>query len=139
MSLNDLDQIGRNLEADFDDFWNYNILKNEIQNPNSFCFVLKENNEIIGFSGITVLLDEADITNIVVKKDHRGSGFSKILMQHLINFCKEKNISKINLEVSSSNNVAIGLYKSLGFVQVGCRKNYYKKSDGLLFSLFLIK
>lgn len=57
-------------------------------------------------------------------------------MEKLINFCFENNVIKINLEVSSINDVAIKLYKKWGFKQVGCRKKYYGDSDGLLFSKF---
>lgn len=64
------------------------------------------------------------------------NGISDLLMEKLINFCFENNIIKINLEVSSINDVAIKLYKKWGFKQVGCRKNYYSNSDGLLFSKF---
>lgn len=72
MTLDDLEEIKENLERDFDGFWNYNIFKSEIENTNSTYFVAKENNKIIGFAGILIVLDEADITNIVVKKDSRG-------------------------------------------------------------------
>lgn len=58
-------------------------------------------------------------------------------MNYLIDFCKNKKISKINLEVNSNNKKAICLYKSFGFSQVGCRKNYYSDGDALLFSKFL--
>ena len=80
MNLNDLESICSNLEKDFDDFWNYNILKNELQNPNSIYFVVKDkNNNILGFAGILKILDEADITNIVVKKDNRNKGIGTML------------------------------------------------------------
>lgn len=72
MTLSDLDAIKDNLELDFDDFWNYNIFKSELKNPNSNYFVAKINNNIVGFVGILIVLGEADITNIVVKKSHRG-------------------------------------------------------------------
>ena len=58
-------------------------------------------------------------------------------MDYLIKFCKNNLISNINLEVNSSNNIAISLYKKWGFEQVGNRKNYYKDNDGLLFSKIL--
>lgn len=72
MNLSDLENIKDILECDFDDFWNYNIFKSELENSNSTYFVAKYNNEIVGFAGILVVLDEADITNIVVKKSFRG-------------------------------------------------------------------
>ena len=44
----------------------------------------------------------------------------------------------INLEVNCSNLVAINLYKKFDFVQVGLRKNYYDRQDGLLFTKSII-
>ncbi len=135
MQLDDLEQISGKLETDFDDFWKFNILKSELENPNSVFFVAKFKNQIVGFTGIEIVLDEADIVNIVVKKNYRKNGIASLLMENLIDFCKKKGIKKINLEVNSSNDIAIKLYKHFGFLQVGCRKNYYSNGDGLLFSL----
>ena len=64
MNLSHLDSISNILETDFDDFWNYNIFKNELNNKNSKYLIAKIDNEIIGFVGITIILDTADITNI---------------------------------------------------------------------------
>lgn len=68
----DLKKIKDILETEFDDFWNYSIFKSELQNENSKYFIIKNNNEIIGFIGILVVLDVADITNLVIKKAYRG-------------------------------------------------------------------
>ena len=72
MCLDDLENIKDILETDFDNFWNYNVFKSELKNSNSTYFVVKYNDEIIGFAGVLVVLDEADITNIVIKKSFRG-------------------------------------------------------------------
>lgn len=137
MDINDLESISSILISDFDDFWNYNIFKTELESSNSTYFVLKIDEKIIGFVGILIVLDEADITNIVIKRTHRGKGLSKLLMNYLIDFCKNNNIKKINLEVNSNNHTAINLYKKFSFIEVGCRKNYYKNGDGILFSKIL--
>lgn len=79
MNINDLNEISSILESEFDDFWNYNIFKSEIENPNSTYFVLKENNLIIGFAGIITIIDECEITNIVIKKSYRGQRSFKII------------------------------------------------------------
>ena len=69
MSLFDLENIKDILISDFDDFWNYNILKSELESSNSKYIIAKTNDgEIIGFAGIKIILDNADIMNIVVKK-----------------------------------------------------------------------
>jgi ribosomal-protein-alanine N-acetyltransferase len=138
MSLNHLDSISSILKNSFDDFWNYDILKSEILSDNSKYIVAILNEEIIGFAGIKIIFDTADIMNIVIKKSFRGKGFGKLLFNNLLALCKDNNLSTINLEVSSSNNTAINLYKSFGFSSIDIRKNYYKNSDAIIMQLKLI-
>ena len=137
-NLENLQSISNILETDFDDFWNYNTLKNDIESTisSSFCYII--NNQIIGFASISIILDVAELNNIVIRKSCRGNGYSSILLKYLIDFAKSKNCNKINLEVSAINNVAIKLYKKFGFKQVGIRHKYYNGIDALLFTLELI-
>ena len=72
MILRDLDSICNILTCEFDDFWNYNILKEELENENSKYIVAKSNDEIVGFGGIWFSVDDIHITNIVVKKCYRN-------------------------------------------------------------------
>lgn len=138
MTSEDLENIKDILISDFDDFWNYNILKEELECLNSKYIIAKTNdNEIIGFAGIKVLVDNADIMNIVVKKSWRNQGVGSLLLNNLISFCKNLALSSLSLEVSKDNLPAIHLYEKLGFKQVGIRKNYYKNSDGILMSYSL--
>lgn len=75
MTSHDLESIKSILTTDYDNFWNYNIFKSELENPNSIYFIIKNQEEILGFAGILIVLDEADITNIVVKKAFRGKRY----------------------------------------------------------------
>lgn len=126
------------LEKDFDEFWNFNILKKELQNDSSFYICCKIDSEIIGFAGISIILDTAELNNIVIKKDKRGNGYSSILLKELLQFAKSKNCKTFNLEVANNNIIAINLYKKFGFEQVGMRPKYYNGTDALLFSLKII-
>lgn len=137
MNLSHLNSIKDFLETDFDDFWNYNVFKSELENKNSKYIIAKINNEIVGFAGISIILDTADITNIVIKKSFRGNGISSVLLENIIKLAKSLNCNKINLEVNCNNLVAINLYKKFNFIQVGLRKNYYNEDDGILFSKLL--
>ena len=121
MSLSHLGQI--NL-ADFDDFWSYNILKDELLSTSSYYIIAKCEDIITGFAGIKFLLDEAHITNIVTKKDMRNLGIGSKLLENLIEKAKE-NCSLITLEVNEKNTSAIALYKKYGFKTLGTRKKYY--------------
>ena len=132
MSLNDLENIKEILISDFDDFWNYSTLKEELSNANSYYLVAKSDNEILGFAGIKTVLDEADIMNIVVKKSKRKLGIGSLLLKNIIELCKKLNISTLFLEVNEKNTPAISLYKKFGFKNVGFRKNYYKENNAIV-------
>ena len=75
MNLSNLNEIKSILETEFDNFWNYNIFKSELENPNSTYFIIKQSCQIIGFIGILTIFDTAEITNIVVKKAFRGKRY----------------------------------------------------------------
>lgn len=129
MGLSDLDEISSTLTSCFDNFWNYNILKSELENTNSKYIVAKLNNEIVGFAGIINTLDQMEITNIVVRKDMRNQGIGNTLLNELIKLTIDSKMNTIFLEVNSNNFSAIKLYEKNGFKQVGLRKKYYNNTD----------
>ena len=133
----DLNEIKNTLKSDFDDFWSYNILENELKNESSIYICGKYKSEIIGFAGISIVLDTAELNNIVIKKAERGNGYSSLLLKELIDIAIQKNCKFFNLEVASNNEIAINLYKKFAFKQVGIRPNYYNGADALLLTLEL--
>lgn len=132
MTLDDLEIIKDILASDFDEFWNYNVFKSELQSENSQYLVAKLNNEIIGFAGIKIIIDEADIMNIVTKKAYRNQGIGTLLLNEIISLCQKLNLNSISLEVNEINKSAIHLYKNFGFEKVGNRKKYYNNSNAIL-------
>lgn len=132
MTSQDLDEISDILISDFDEFWNYNILKNELNSTSSHYIIAKNNKKIVGFAGIKVMIDEADIMNIVVKKDFRNNGVGSLLLENLINLSKKLNLYSITLEVNEENSQAIHIYEKFGFKNIGLRKNYYKNKNGII-------
>lgn len=136
MQIQDLDLIANNLEKDFDDFWNYNVFKTELTNGNSKYLVAKINDEVVGFAGFIPVLDEADISNIVVNKNFRNQKIGSQLLEELLKLAASMNIKTINLEVRKSNIPAIRLYEKYGFQVCGTRKNYYDNvEDAILMTL----
>lgn len=137
MILSDLELISTSLETEFDDFWNYNILKNALQNPNNIILVAKDNQNIVGFAVINIVLDEATIENIVTKKDMRNKHIASNMIEEIIKICKEKRLSSLTLEVNSLNTTAINLYQKFNFKNTGLRKKYYNNTDdAIIMSLF---
>lgn len=132
MNLQDLENIKSCLLTDFDDFWSYNILKQELENGKSKYFVAKQENEIVGFAGIMLIIDEVNIMNIVVKKDKRNLGVGSLLLEEIVKYSKIHNATSITLEVNEKNIPAIKLYEKYGFKQVGIRKKYYNNEDNAI-------
>lgn len=133
MTLNDLNSIQNILTSEFDDFWNYEILKSELESSNSYFFVAKNNSdEIVGFAGIKVIFDEADIMNIVVKKDFRNKKIGSLLLDHLISYSEKTNLKTITLEVNEINIPAIKLYEKFSFSKLGIRKKYYNGENNAI-------
>ena len=124
-------------QTEFDEFWTYEILQQELLSNNSKYIVAKSlDNIIVGFAGIKIILDTAELMNIVTKKSFRENGIGKLMLEYLINMCKNGKIKTLNLEVNSQNTIAINLYKKYNFKEVGLRKKYYNNTyDAILMSL----
>ena len=128
----------KNSLNEFDDFWTFNILEQELKNENTTYIVAKENDLVVGFAGLLMIVDEANIMNIVTKKDKRNSGIGTLLLKKLIELAREQNSTSITLEVNEKNIPAINLYKKLQFKEVGVRKKYYDNTDSaILMTLYL--
>lgn len=128
----DLLYLKKNLITEFDNFWNYEILKQEFLNTNTTYIVAKQNETIVGFAGILTIVDEANIMNIVTKKDKRNLGIGTLLLQNLIQISKKQNLNSVTLEVNEHNIPAIKLYEKFNFTKVGLRKKYYNNTDSAI-------
>lgn len=129
MSLDDFDEIKFKLVSEFDDFWNTETLENELKNENSYYIVAKLSNEIVGFAGIKIVLDEADVMNIVTKKLYRNFGIGSVLLKNIIDYSKNNGITKLTLEVNEKNFSAIHLYEKYDFKKIAERQKYYNGTD----------
>lgn len=118
----------------FSDPWSEKSVASELTNPLSCWLVALEGDRVAGYVGSQTVLDETDMMNIAVHPDFRRRGIAQELVEALIRELSERGSHKLTLEVRVSNENAISLYKKLGFVQVGLRKNYYRnpKEDAMI-------
>ena len=126
MTLDDINLIDF---KNFNTFWNKATLEDELKADNTKYFKVTLENEIIGFAGIKIILDDADLMNIVVHNSYLRQGIASLLLNKILDFCKENHIGSINLEVNEKNVPAINLYKKFGLAEVGRRKKYYDNKD----------
>lgn len=70
-------------------------------------------------------VDELHLLNITVSPTIRKLGLGKRMMAAIEGVARQQSIPRIILEVRPSNLAALSLYESLGYEQIGVRKNYY--------------
>ena len=127
MNGDHLDEVAELERICFSTPWSRNMLAEELDNLlSAFLVALDDNDRVVGYAGLQVVLDEGYITNIAVDPEHRRKGIADALLGV---FCRfgEEHLAFLTLEVRASNRPAIGLYLKHGFAQVGRRKDYYER------------
>ena len=99
-----------------------------VESYDNVYVLLSGNKEIVGFTVILENPPDAEIHNLFICNELRGRGLGKILFKQAIQMLSAE-VENLYLEVSEDNNIAIALYKSLGFEEIGVRKNYYRKGS----------
>lgn len=119
--------------------WSKQSLEEELNNETSLFLVAKEENEVIGYIGMSIVIDEGYIFNVAVRENHRNKGVATALINELVTYGKKNNFSFITLEVRESNLPAISLYSKFGFIKAGERKDYYSnpKENAILLTKYL--
>lgn len=90
-----------------------------------YVIAIDDNEQIIGFCGMWMVIDAAQITNVAVLEVARGFGIGEGLMREAMRIAKENGMETMSLEVRVTNSVAQNLYRKLGFQDGGIRKGYY--------------
>lgn len=119
-------QVAQLEEICFSDPWSEKSIASELSNPLSLWLVAMEGERLAGYVGSQSVEGEADMMNVAVHSDFRRRGVGETLVRALVTALAEKGIHSLTLEVRVSNVSAIGLYRKIGFEQVGLRKNYYR-------------
>ncbi|WP_163538259.1 ribosomal protein S18-alanine N-acetyltransferase [Gracilibacillus sp. YIM 98692] len=126
MTENDIEAVSQIDEKSFPKPWPKQIYYEEM-NLNQYAkyFVTTVNEEVVGFCGTWMVLDEAQVTNIAIHPAYRGRGLGEGLFQYVINYAVAHDVKHLSLEVRMSNLVAQRMYKKFGLQPGGVRKNYY--------------
>ncbi len=94
--------------------------------PEQHYVVARQGNELLGFAALYIMVDVADLVNIAVDPMYRRKGVGKCLMEALLAKARDSHLTEMTLEVRSSNQAAINLYKHFGFEKLAVRRDYYK-------------
>ena len=141
MHERDLDGVTA-LEASLQVFpWSHGNFSDSL-NAGHSVWVLREGVDLIGFSVVMSVIDEAHLLNIGVSKRYQGQGYGARLLRHAMECARLGGAAKLFLEVRPSNERAVELYRHFGFCQIGTRKGYYPavtgREDALIFDKELV-
>ena len=137
MSISVMEMTERNLDAvlgienlSFASPWSKNSFLYELQeNKRAVYLAASEEERIIGYIGMWVILDEGHITNLAVHPDYRRHGVAWRLIETLTVTAADRGLARLTLEVRRTNFTAQQLYLKAGFVSAGVRPRYYKDND----------
>ena len=138
--INQLDEIFLIEKTSFTRPWTKNQIKKDLQDClSSENWVYELNGNVVGYIFVSKIEDQFHLNNIAVHPDFLKKKIGSLLIQHIIMRAKNRKVNFILLEVSINNIPAQRCYKSLGFVQVGIRRNYYSQGDdAILYDLEIV-
>lgn len=104
------------------------MIESTNSSDNNFMILALVDKKIIGIGTISSNQKKkgkhVGILGIVITEKYCDLGLGKIMMDYLINWCRNNNITtKISLSVREDNPRAIALYKKCGFEVEGVLKN----------------
>lgn len=94
------------------------------------CRVAELDGQVVAYGIVAMGAGEAHILNLCVRDDLRGRGVGRQMLSLLLDRARGAGVGDAFLEVRPTNKLAISLYQSVGFVQVGVRRGYYQAAQG---------
>lgn len=109
----------------FSDPWTEEMVIGSFSDDYFLGYVAETKGKIIGYIGLSVVFDTADVLLVAVIEKYRRRGVAKTLLSRSLDEAKENGAERAMLEVDVKNSAAIGCYLGFGFEKIAERKNYY--------------
>ena len=142
MALADLETVLKNEQRAYTYPWTRGIFA-DCFSAGHDCRLIVCGEAIVGHAVLSAAAGEAHLLNICIQRDRQGQGLGREFALHMIGRARSLGAEQLFLEVRPSNRVAVALYESLGFVQIGTRKDYYPsavgREDALVLGLTLLQ
>lgn len=124
MELPHLDEVLRNETRAYAFPWTEGIFRSCVSGGGHECWVAQLRGKIAGHAVFTIAAEESHLLNLCVGRDYQSHGCGRAFMHFIVQ--RAAHAAQVMfLEVRRSNWVAANLYESMGFVEVGIRKDYY--------------
>jgi ribosomal-protein-alanine N-acetyltransferase len=129
MRASDLDLVVKNEADAYDHPWTKRIFIDCLR-AGYQCWVLANKQQIVAHGVMSVAIGECHLLTLCVSPEFQRQGLARKLFNILLERAFKLEAGVCFLEVRSSNAAAIALYQSMGFIQIGERKNYYPDGTG---------
>lgn len=126
-SLSDIDGAVKIESKYFSEPWSRDAFFSQTEKKYSVSFAAHYLGKTIGYICCDDISGEVFVGTVAVAEEFRRRYVGKKLIDSVINYCLENNSEMLTLEVRESNIPAINLYNSVGFVNLGRRKDFYSK------------
>lgn len=120
----DIKQIAELEQLCFSEPWSTETLLDAYKNGTRFLVAVK-GEKVLGYAGISCILDEGYITNVAVFPKYRNTGVGTAIMKAVDDLALAEGLAFVSLEVRVSNSSAISLYEKIGYEKVAVRPNFY--------------
>ena len=96
-----------------------------------FLVAADENGDLDGYTlgNLDLNYKKGWVLSLAVRKNRRSGGIGFQLTSSLIEKLEKKGAREIFLTVAPQNKSAAGLYKKLGFQEIGIDSNYYRDGE----------
>lgn len=135
-SLADLDAVMDVMEESFDpafgEAWTAPQCSGLLPMPGVWLTLARNGTEVTGFALARIVIRDAELLLLAVKKSWQGRGVGQALIDSFIDTAGQRGAEQLHLEVRKGNR-AVELYRRRGFTQVGRRRNYYSGRDGQVY------
>lgn len=108
--------------------WSVATLKELIANG-AYGACILQSDVVRGFLLWRTVLDEAEILSMAVESSARKCGQGRFLLLSALKWMANSGVTRVFLEVADDNEAGKGLYRSVGFEQIGCRRGYYQRDQ----------
>jgi ribosomal-protein-alanine N-acetyltransferase len=130
MRLDDVPAVQAIEQASFTTPWPANAYRTELEtNRLATYLVARAGEEVVGYAGVWLMVDEAHVTTFAVHPAWRRRGIGERLLLALLDRALARHAREATLEVRLSNLAARRLYEKFGFKPVGVRPRYYSDDD----------
>jgi ribosomal-protein-alanine N-acetyltransferase len=130
MQIADLEAVHEIERDSFSTPWPAHAYQHELENNRlAHYLVARSGDQVVGFAGIWLLVDEAHITTFATRGIWRRQGIGERLLLALLDLSIARGANEATLEVRPSNEPARRLYEKYGFKVVGVRPRYYSDNN----------